>query len=391
MTKTELYDKRAKAWEAAKSFADTHEKDGVLSAEDTATYEKMEAEIDDITKAIERKEKAEKVDAMLSKPIDTPIVGKPDSGVTDTAPTRTVDTEEYKNAILRGFRTQFRNAVEIDGMNETSDAEGGYLVPTEYDRRLIDVLTEENVIRSLATTIRTSGERKINVAATKPAAAWIEEGESLTWGEATFAQKTLDAHKLHVAIKVTEELLYDSAFNLESYILTSFGKALSNAEEDAFISGNGTGKPTGIFDPTNGGQRLAAVSGIKADNVFDLVYGLKRPYRAKAVFLMKDSTIAAIRKLKDATGAYLWQPSYTVGEPDRICGYPVKTSAFAPDNAIAFGDFSYYNIGDRGSRSFQVLRELFAGNGMVGYVAKERVDGLLVLPEAIKILPITTD
>ena len=390
MTIQELYDKRAKAWEAAKSFVDTHEKEGILSAEDTATYEKMEADIADITNAIERKERADKVDAMLSKPVDTPVVGKPDSGIKDITPKSVVDSEAYKEMILRGFRTQFRNAAELDAMNETTDAEGGYLVPTEYDRRLIDVLNEDNVVRSLATTIRTSGERKINIAATKPAAAWIEEGESLTWGEATFAQKTLDAHKLHVAIKVTEELLYDAAFNLESYILTSFGKALSNAEEDAFLNGNGVGKPTGIFDLVNGGQRINAVNGVKADSILDLIYTLKRPYRAKAVFLMKDSTIAAVRKLKDATGNYLWQPSYTVGEPDRILGYAVKTSAFAPDDAIAFGDFSYYNIGDRGSRSFQVLRELFAGNGMIGYVAKERVDGLLVLPEAIKILPITT-
>ena len=130
---------------------------------------------------------------------------------------------------------------------------------------------------------------------------------------------------------------------------------------------------------------------ISADDIVTLIYSLKRPYRKNAAFIMNDSTIAAIRKLKDGNGAYIWQPSYQANEPDKICGYSVYTSTFAPElekgkPAIAFGDFSYYNIGDRGTRSFQELRELFAGNGMIGYVAKERVDGKLILPEAVQIL-----
>jgi HK97 family phage major capsid protein len=388
MSIKDLIEKRAKAWEAAKDFTNTHAKDGVLSAEDTATYEKMENEISDLTKAIEREQRAAEVEAMLAKPIDTPAVSKPESGVKDTKAARIVDTEEYKAAMCRALRTNFSN-VAIDGMNESTDSEGGYLVPTEYDRRLIDVLNEANVVRSMATVIRTSGERKINIAANKPAAAWLDEGEALTFGEATFSQITLDAFKLAVAIKVTEELLYDSVIDLESYIIKAFGDALANAEEDAFLNGDGSGKPTGIFDTTNGGHYNTAANSIKTDNVIDLVYALKRPYRARAQFLMKDSTVAALRKLKDATGNYIWQPSMIAGEPDRILGYPVKTSAYAPEDKIAFGDFSYYNIGDRGSRSFKPLRELFAGNGMIGYVAKERVDGKVVLAEAIQILPIT--
>jgi HK97 family phage major capsid protein len=251
----------------------------------------------------------------------------------------------------------------------------------------------ENIFRGLATTITTSGEHKINIAATKPAAAWIEEGQELTFGDATFDQVILDAHKLHVAIKVTEELLYDNAFNLENYIIDTFGKAIGNAEEDAFLNGDGKGKPTGIFAETGGGQTGVTISGTKitADDVISLIYALKRPYRKNALFILNDSTLAVLRKLKDSNGAYIWQPSYTAGEPDRLCGYSVLTSAYAPaleagKPAIAFGDFSYYNIGDRGTRSVQELRELFAGNGMIGYVAKERVDGKLVLPEAVQIL-----
>ena len=232
-------------------------------------------------------------------------------------------------------------------------------------------------MRQLGHTLTTSGDHKINIAATTPAAAWIDEGGQLTFGEATFKQALLDAHKLNVAIKVTEELLYDSAFNLENYILEQFGKALANAEEDAFLNGDGTGKPTGVFHQTNGGTYLTEVATLKADDIINLIHALKRPYRKGAGFILNDKTIAAIRKLKDNNGAYMWQPSYQV-----------YTSQFAPENKIAFGDFSYYNIGDRGTRSFKQLTELFAGNGMIGFVAKERVDGKLILKEAVQILPI---
>ena len=390
MTIKELIEKRAKVWETAKNFVETHEKEGVLSEEDTMTYNKMEKEIEDLTMSIERQQRALDRDHELSKPMNSPITGKPYVPEMDDKKMTGVKSKEYKNAMLSAMRSNFRNVSNI--LQEGVDGDGGYLVPEEYDKRLIDVLEGENIMRGLATTITTSGLHKINIAATKPAAAWIEEGGALTFGDATFDQIYLDAYKLHVAIKVTEELLYDNAFGLENYIITQFGKALANAEEDAFLNGDGTGKPTGIFAETGGGQVVSTLTAaIKSDDLIDLVYGLKRPYRKNASFIMNDATLASLRKLKDNNGAYIWQPSYKEGEPDRVLGYAVHTSSFAPENAIAFGDYSYYNIGDRGSRSFAELRELFAGNGMVGYVAKERVDGKLVLPEAVKILKLKSE
>lgn len=385
MTIKELIEKRAKVWETAKSFVDTHEdKNGLLSAEDTATYNKMEKEIEDLTAAIDRQQRAAQREAYLNKPLNSPLTNKPYNGEQSEKKSGRA-TDEYKNAMLSAMRSNFRNISNV--LQEGVDADGGYLVPEEYDSRLIDVLEEENIMRSLATTITTSGQHKINIAATKPAAAWIEEGGALSFGDATFDQIYLDAYKLHVAIKVTEELLYDNAFNLENYIITQFGKALGNAEEDAFLNGDGKGKPIGIFDVKGGGNVLGTLTAaIKSDDMLDLVYGLKRPYRKSSSFVMNDSTLALLRKLKDNNGAYIWQPSYKEGEPDRVLGYAVNTSPYAPTNAIAFGDYSYYNIGDRGSRSFAELRELFAGNGMVGFVAKERVDGKLILPEAVQIL-----
>ncbi len=386
MTIQELMQKRAKVWETAKSFVDTHEdKNGRLSAEDTTAYNRMEQEIEDLTASIERQQRAADRDKMLSQPINSPIISKP----AQTAKEKTGRaSDEYKAAMLGALRSNFRNVSNV--LQEGVDADGGYLVPEEYDKRLIDVLEEENILRALGTKLTTAGDHKINVAATKPAASWIEEGQELTWGDSTFSQILLDAHKLHVAIKVTEELLYDNAFGLENYIITQFGKALANAEEDAFLNGDGKGKPTGIFAKTGGENVTAEVAAFTGDELINLVYTLKRPYRKKAAFIMNDKNLAVLRKLKDANDQYLWQPSLKEGEPERLLGYPVYTSAYAPADAIAFGDFSYYNIGDRGSRSFKKLTELFAGNDMVGFVAKERVDGKLILPEAVQILKLKT-
>ena len=391
MTIIELREKRNKAWEAAKAFVETkRDNDGLLSAEDAASYAEMEQKIKDYGAEIERMEQMAAMDAQLSKPTSAPLTAKPMNGGDKPKSGRASD--EYKAAMLNALRTNFRQVSDV--LSEGVDANGGYLVPEEYDSRLIDTLTEENIMRKLGHTITTSGEHKINIAATKPAAAWIDEGGALSFGDAAFAQINLDAHKLHVAVKVTEELLYDNAFGLESYIIEQFGKALSNAEEDAFLNGDGKGKPLGLFSDKGGGEvavTAASATAITADEIINLVYSLKRPYRKNAKFIMNDQTIAALRKLKDNNGAYLWQPSLQAGEVDRLFGYEVYTSPYVPTitagkPVIAFGDFSYYNIGDRGTRSFAELKELYAGNGMVGFVAKERVDGKLILPEAVQIL-----
>jgi HK97 family phage major capsid protein len=385
MTILELREARNKAWEGAKAFVESkRDKDGLLSKEDAETYNSMEEKIKNYSKEIERMEEMEKMENELNKPVNSPIVNKPLKADNEEEKTGRA-SNEYKNAMLNALRSNFRQVSNV--LQEGVDADGGYLVPDEYDTRLIQKLEDNNVVRALATKIKTSGEHKINIASTTPAAAWIEEGGALTFGDATFEQKILDAHKLHVAVKVTEELLYDNAFGLENFLIDSFGKAIGNAEENAFLNGTGNGQPTGIFDETAGGTYITTEA-TEGDAIIELVYSLKRAYRKNAAFILNDKMIAKIRTYKDHNGAYMWQPSLIAGEPDKLLGYPVYTSQYAPEDSIAFGDFSYYNIGDRGARSFKQLTELFAGNGMIGYVAKERVDGILVLPEAVQILKI---
>ena len=183
-------------------------------------------------------------------------------------------------------------------------------------------------------------------------------------------------------------------FDLESYITNEFARRIGSKEEDAFFNGDGTGKPNGILNSTGGAPveiTTASATTITVDNIIDLFYSLNAPYRKNAVWLLNDSTVKAVRKLKDGQGQYLWQPSLTAGAPDMILGRPVQTSAFMPKIAasaktIAFGDLSYYWIADRQGRSFKRLGELYAATGQVGFLATQRVDGRLVLPEAIKVL-----
>jgi HK97 family phage major capsid protein len=388
----ELREKRAKAWEAAKAFLDTKRGgDGLLSAEDTATYEKMEADVVALGKEIDRLERQAALDLELSKPTGTPITNKP----TSTGETKTGRaTDDYRRAFwnaMRGKRTvDIQNALQIG-----EDTEGGYLVPDEFERTLVEALEEENIFRQLANVITTSsGDRKIPVVASKGEASWVDEEGAIPESDDSFGQVSIGAFKLATMIKVSEELLNDSVFNLESYIAREFARRIGNKEEEAFFVGNGSGKPTGILAATGGGQvgvTTAGATAITLDEILDLFYSLKSPYRRNAAFIMNDATVKAIRKLKDSTGQYLWQPSIKEATPDTILNRPLRTSAYVPTleagaKTVVFGDFSSYWVADRQGRVFKRLNELYAATGQVGFIATQRVDGKLVLPEAIKVL-----
>lgn len=390
----ELREKRAKAWETAKAFLDSKRgNDGLLSAEDTTAYEKMEADVVALGKEIDRLERQAAIDLELSKPLTSPIAGKPGTQGPDEKTGRASD--DYKKAFWNAMRSKAPRYEVLNALQVGTDSEGGYLVPDEFERTLVQSLEEENIFRSLAKIIQTSsGDRKIPVVTSKGTAAWLDEEEAYTESDDAFGQTSIGAFKLGTLIKVSEELLNDSVFNLESYIATEFARRIGAKEEEAFFTGDADGKPTGIFAAAGGAQvgvTAAGTASVKVDEVIDLFYSLKSPYRKKAVFVMNDSTVKAIRKLKDGQGQYLWQPSLTAGEPDAILNRPVHTSSYVPAigaaaKTIAFGDFGYYWVADRQGRSFKRLNELFAATGQVGFMATQRVDGKLILPEAIKVL-----
>lgn len=393
----ELREKRAKAWDAAKQFLDAKRgADGMLSEEDTATYDKMEQDVMNLGKEIERLERQAAIDAELSKATSTPLTGKPGAKMGKDEVEKTGRaSDEYKGSFWNAMRVKAPMPSVLNALQEGTDSEGGYLVPDEFERTLVEALEEENVFRTLAHVIKTSsGDRKIPVVASKGTASWVDEGGAYTESDDAFSQVSIGAYKLGTMIKVSEELLADSVFDLEAYISKEFARRIGAREEDSFFNGDGKGKPLGILAAAGGaevGVTAASATAITADEVIDLFYSLKAPYRKNAVWLLNDATVKQIRKLKDTTGQYLWQPSLVAGTPDTILGRPVKTSAFMPTAAagaktIAFGDFKYYWIADRQGRTFKKLSELYAANGQVGFMGTQRVDGKLILPEAIKVL-----
>ena len=358
MTIKDMIEKRAKVWETAKNFVDTHENEnGVLSAEDNATYSRMEQEIEDLTAAIDRQQRAEAREAALNQPINTPLTGRPAKQVEEKTGRASNAYKEDFGAHLRGKR------LVHNVLSEGVQADGGYLVPEEFERQIVTGLDEANVVRGLAKVITTSAERKIPVAATHSTAQWTAENGAYTESGPTFDQKTIDAFKLTDLVKVSIELLQDSMFDLESY--TANGGTV--------------------------GVTAASATAITADELINLIYSLKSPYRRNAKFLMNDATVSMIRKLKDKNDAYLWQPSLQAGEPDKLLGYDLYTSPYVPTAkagalTVAFGDFKNYWIADRSGRTVQRLNELYSTNGQVGFVATERVDGKVILPEGIQLL-----
>lgn len=391
----ELRTKRAKAWEQAKAFLDSHRSEkGILSAEDTEVYERMEQEIVDLGREIERQEKLDAMGREMEAPLMAPLITKPEAGKKDEKIGTASDT--YRDAFWNQVRSRNGLSYEIrNALSEGVDSEGGYLVPDEFERTLVQALEEDNVIRAHAHVFTTSnGVHKIPVVATKGVANWIDEGQAYGESDDVFAQEQIDAHKVGTLIKVSEELLDDSAFDLQSYISKEFTRRIGAKEEEAFLIGDGSKKPTGILHATAGAQvgvTAAGAAAITADELIDLYYSLKSPYRKNAIWVLNDGSIRAIRKLKDLSGQYLWQPGLRQGEPDMLLGKPLYTSAYMPNIAagaktILFGDLSYYWIGDRKGITFKRLNERYADFGQVGFLASKRVDAKLILPEAVKVL-----
>jgi HK97 family phage major capsid protein len=231
MTIQELREKRAKAWDTARDFLDSkRQANGTLSEEDSKTYDTMEQTIVDLGKEIQRLERQAEIDAEMKKATSAPILGTPGAVKTDPEKTGTA-SDTYKDAFWNSIRN--RNWIDVrNDLHIGTDAEGGYLVPDEFERKLVDVLEEESIFRQMATVIKTSnGDRKIPIVTSKGEAVWMDEEQ----------QYTLSAYKLGTAIKISEELLNDSVFDLPSYIAKEFARRIGAKEEEAFFVGDGKG------------------------------------------------------------------------------------------------------------------------------------------------------
>ena len=345
--------------------------------------------LEDFNQRVTQSEKAqEQVNEKLAN-LET-IIKRPNSGFD----TKQVDEHciAFENYCRKGFDAL--DDAEKKALTVSNDSTGGYLAPPEYVRELLKTVTEISPIRSIA-RVRSTGQRSVQVPKRTStfAAQWV--AESGTRSETTgynVGLEEIPAHEYYAMVDISEQDLEDSVFDLEAEMQSEFATQFAKAEGTAFVSGNAVGKPEGILTNTsvssvNSGNGTA----LTADGLLTLVHSIKSEYSRNGTFVFNRGTLAAIRKLKDTAGQYVFQAGMmlTGGVTNTILGFPYIEATDMPDvgsgtKPVAFGDFNRaYMIIDR--IQMAVLRDPFtqATTGNVRYIARRRVGGQVVQAEAI--------
>ena len=317
---------------------------------------------------------------------------------------RNTETEEYRNAWGSYIRSgEYTNPMEIRAISEASG--GTVLPPLEFHNAITTKLKTMTAIRQIAKVISIgSYAREFAVESTTGSAVWAAEAAGYTESGATFGKVTLTPAKLTGLLKVSNELVDDApargaGFSIEAILTEQFARMFAQAEETAFCAtASVTSGPVNPLLSSGAGistgKTTASNSAITAAEVIEWVYSLARQYRTNASILVHDSTLGKLRQLGSLAGTvnYFWQNSGALGEPDRLMGIPVYASAAMPVVATTakigvIGDFGNYSVlAERGTYSMRVLKELYAANGQTGYIASNRVDFAVTLPEAFKVL-----
>jgi len=372
MTLEQLMALRAEKLSEMKAFNEAHAEMGEA---ETVSYTKMEAEFEKLNRDI----KIAKTENKLADEVDEVVVAKVDSAVNQIE-----YVSAFDNYLAGKDLTEARNAMTVG-----TDADGGYIVPESYQKTVVMKLNDMSATRGISTVIGTDSTRNIPTEGDAPTFAWIDESGSYGETKSTFGTKQLGAYKLGGIIKVSEELLQDNMINFDSYMAGQIARGIDKAEAPAFATGNGTGKPTGYAVTATAGTNstTASSTAVTADELIDIFYDLKKEYRKNATWRMTDKTEKAIRKLKNTDGDYIYDASLdSVGRPS-LLGRPIEIDNYMDDMGagkkfIVIGDFSYFQIADRGAMSIQRLNELYAGTGMVGFKVHKRVDAKVIIPEA---------
>lgn len=293
------------------------------------------------------------------------------------------------NTYERNFWNMMRGQkADIPTLSNKLDISGAYLTPEEFKAKFDKALAKDNVFRRLATVVNTtSPEGTILAVASTGTADWVPEGVAIPESSDTILPFPVYSHKLASLVRLKNSFVSDNAFDLENYLLTAFARRFGRAEEAAFLNGTGTEQPTGLLSDSGAevGATAASATAVTYDELVKLYFSLKAEYRANAVFLMHDDTAMALRTLKDSVGNPLWN-----AEHDTIFGKPVVTSSAMPTQAagkkvIVFGDLSYYWVIERQPLAIKRLSELYSMQEQIGFSAFERLDGKLILPEAVKV------
>lgn len=300
--------------------------------------------------------------------------------------------------------------VEIKSISGALPSDGGYAVPGEVDARIVSELAEISPIRALAQVVQTgsSGYRKL-VATGGTASGWVSETaprpETAT---PSFVEIAPPTGELYANPAASQAMLEDVGFDIESWLASEIAMEFARAEGAAFVNGTGSNQPTGFLTgPTSTaedsvrafgtiqyvGSGSATGFGSAPDSkLIDLIHTMKSGHRQGACFVMNSATLAEVRKLKTADGAFLWQPGLVENQPDRLLGYPVIEAEDMPDIAagsfpIAFGNFRHgYLIAESGPT--QILRDPYTNKPFVHFYATKRIGGQVLDSAAIKLLKI---
>jgi HK97 family phage major capsid protein len=333
-----------------------------------------------------------------------PALGHETRGVDRTA------VREHKSAFeayVRNGESASLRAFEQKAMSVGSNPDGGYLVPTEIEQAIGERLTAISPIRSIASVREVSTNiYKKPFMTSGPAVGWVGETDTRAQtGSPTLDALSFPAMELYAMPAATATLLDDTAVNLDEWLAAEVEQAFAEQEGTAFVTGDGTNKPKGFLSYTTvdnaswtWGKLGTLVTGVAgdfpasdpSDVLVDLVYAVKAGYRQNGAFVMNRKTQSTIRKFKDASGGYLWQPPAQAGGRASLMTFPVVEAEDMPDVAasslsVAFGDFRRgYLIVDR--QGVRVLRDPFTAKPYILFYTTKRVGGGVQDFDAIKLL-----
>ena len=286
------------------------------------------------------------------------------------------------------FWQLMRRGVYLDVLENGKIEDGTQLLPAQSATAFTAALKNNDLFRQYGTVLtKIDHDAKVLVSNNDSLPQWVSASGSISVeADDSFPSKSVTAYKLAIITSLEDDFISDIGFDLESYLIGRFSKAFGKAEENAFINGTGVSMPKGILHSTDGAETGITVTGdITFDDVLALYFSVDKKYRGNGMWLMNDETALILKTLKNQDGLYLWNQN-----SDTILGKPVYISEYMPSDGkiIAFGDFSFYYIIDRVPLGVRALNELYAMNQKTGFLGTERLDGLLIRPEAIKVLEV---
>ena len=307
---------------------------------------------------------------------------------------------KYLRHGMGSLNAQERSLMEKRGTSTQvvgTDSLGGFLVPQEFSNELDVATLFTGEVERLAKKLNTASGGLLDyptVDDTGTDAILTSEGSAVTTADMTFANKQLSAYNYSSLVKVSAQLLQDSAFDLNSFLVEAMGERIARATNSAFSTGSGSSQPQGIVTGSSLGNTAAGATAITADDVLDLLYSVDISYRNKPSFgfMMHDNIVSVIRALGiDSNNDYpIWQPGLAAGQPDRIFGKPVyvnndmQSSVATGTKTIIAADFSKYVVRNAGGVQFLRLNERFMIELEVGFIAYKRADGLVLNSAAVK-------